>query len=385
MTDVSRRNLVWSTSKVLFNATVLNSLLGAADSALALPSKGVHTWVSPRGTIQTMDDYPYWVAREMGYFEGLGLYTKMEPGGSDGAFDVKALATSEADIGSPAPGTLAFAVGNRIDLVSVYSRSAQNIYNLAFRKGQGTGDLRQLEGKTVLLGASSWQLIADPMFAAAGVDPKSIKYVEAGWPTWVKALHGGYGDAALTWEGLRAELEALGLRFDYWMGLKGSRLPSGSLVVRRSELLDPDRRAFLQKYLRGWAMATEFAERNPKAAAQIVFKALPLTRQRFGVRYGTESLLQVHRALKVQGAPRSGWGEHDLSAWDDFFLHAKSVGLLGKNLDARKHVLNDLIVQANVFDKDKVRADADRYPLSAEMQALDLGVIERSLYASAVN
>ena len=89
-----------------------------------------------------------------------------------------------------------------------------------------------------------------------------------------EALAGGQGDACLAWEGLRADLGAKGLDFDYWLGMRGSPLPSNSLVVRRADLEDPERLEFLKKYLRGWAMGSEFADRNPRAAAEIVFKAL---------------------------------------------------------------------------------------------------------------
>lgn len=56
----------------------------------------------------------------------------------------------------------------------------------------------------MLLGSAAWQSICDPMFAAVGVDPRKITYVEAGWPTWTTALAGGQGNACLAWEGLRA-------------------------------------------------------------------------------------------------------------------------------------------------------------------------------------
>ena len=29
------------------------------------------TWISPRGTLEVLDDYPYWSAKKMGYFDGL--------------------------------------------------------------------------------------------------------------------------------------------------------------------------------------------------------------------------------------------------------------------------------------------------------------------------
>jgi NitT/TauT family transport system substrate-binding protein len=382
---ITRRTLLQVSSTGLVTSTVLGGSLLSPSLASAAPYKGPHTWISPRGTIEVMDDYPYWVAKEMGYFGNLGVETKMEAGPSDGTAVVKFLAVNQADIGFPSPGVLSFAINNKMDLVSVYGSGALDLFNLAFRKGEGVKDLKQLAGKTVLLGSAAWQSIADPMFAAAGVDPKSIKYIEAGWPTWTKALASGQGDACLAWEGLRADLEAKNLKFDYWLGMRGSKLASNSLVVRRTDITDPVRKAFLQKYLKGWAMGSEFADRNPRAAAQMVFKALPQTLKNYGPRYGTESLLQIHRTFKSEVTKKNGWGFHDYAAWDTFFKTLKTIGQSSIEIDAKKYVLNDFIADANKFDKAKVHADADNYALSAELQAVNMADMEKSFYANVIN
>jgi len=257
--------------------------------------------------------------------------------------------------------------------------------NIAFRKGEGVKDLKELEGKTVLLGSAAWEAICDPMFAAAGVDPKSINYVEAGWPTWTTALASGKGDACLTWEGLRADLGAKGLDFDYWLGMRGSPLPSNSLVVRRADLDDPDRLVFLKKYLKGWAMASEFADRNPRAAADIVFKALPTTKANYGERAGTESLMQIHRTFKGDIAQRAGWGEHDIPAWDNFFKILKEIGQSKIDIDTSRYVSNDFIAGANDFDKAKVHADADNYVLPKELSSINMEEVEASFYKNVIN
>lgn len=384
-TGFSRRRFLQVSSTGVVTTTVLGGTMLSPQEASAAPYKGTHTWISPRGTIEVMDDYPYWVAKEMGYFGSLGVETKMEAGPSDGTAVVKFLAVNQADIGFPSPGVLLFAINNKMDLVSVYGSGALDLFNIAFRKGEGVKDLRQLAGKTVLLGSAAWQSIADPMFAAAGVDPKSIKYIEAGWPTWTKALASGQGDACLAWEGLRADLEAKGLKFEYWLGMRGSKLASNSLVVRRADTLDPDRKAFLQKYLKGWAMGSEFADRNPRAAAQMVFKALPQTLKNYGPRYGTESLMQIHRTFKSEVTKKNGWGFHDYPSWDLFFKTLKTIGQSAIDIDTRKYVLNDFIADANKFDRAKVHADADKHVLSPELQAVNMADVEKNFYNAVIN
>ncbi|TIX36853.1 MAG: ABC transporter substrate-binding protein, partial [Mesorhizobium sp.] len=92
-----------------------------------------------------------------------------------------------------------FAIQNGMKLKSVFHMGARDTFSFAFRKGEGTNDLKTLEGKTILLGSAAWQSITDPLLASQGVDIKKVKYVEAGWPTWGTALAGGQGDAALSW------------------------------------------------------------------------------------------------------------------------------------------------------------------------------------------
>jgi len=223
------------------------------------------------------------------------------------------------------------------------------------------------------------------MLRAVGVDVSKVNYVEAGFPNWTAALASGEGDACLTWEGLRALLDKNGQEFDYWMGMRGSPLPSNSQVVRRSDVEDPDRKAFLQAYVKGMAMGHEFAEQNPRAATDIVFKALPATKQGFGARAGTESLMQIHRTFKGDMSQRAGWGEHDIAGFQKFFDVQKEIGLLSTDIDASNYVLNDFIAEGNNFDKDKVKADAMNYALPDDLAAVDMDDVEANFYNSAIN
>lgn len=382
---MTRRRLLQVSASGLVTTTVLGGGVLAPAAASAKPYHSPFTWISPRGTIEVMDDYPYWVAKDRGYFGDLGVETDMEPGPADGTAVVKFLAVEQADIGFPSPGVLSFAVNAGMDLVSVFGSGNLDLFNIAFRKGEGVQDLKQLEGKTILLGSAAWQSICDPMFAAVGVDPKKVSYVEAGWPTWTTALAAGQGDACLAWEGLRADLGAKGLNFDYWLGMRGSPLPSNSLVVRRADLQDAERLKFLKKYLKGWAMGSEFADRNPRAATDIVFKALPTTKANYGPRAGTESLMQIHRTFKGDMARRSGWGEHNLKVWDDFFKLLKTIGQSSINIDTTRYVTNDWIAGANDFDKAKVHADADGYVLPPELATIDMTDIEANFYKNVIN
>ena len=198
-------------------------------------------------------------------------------------------------------------------------------------------------------------------------------------------LQSGQGDAALAWEGLRADWEGKGLKFDYWLGQRTSPFPANSFVVRRADMEDPERKAFLEKYLRGWAMGMEFCDVNPRAAADIVFKAMPVVKQNTGAALGVESLMQLAGVFKGDMSKRKGWGDHDMTKWTKFFDTLKKIGQLTVDIDVNKVVSNDFIGPANSFDKAKVKADAEGYKLSDDVAKVDLAAIQKTFFANAVN
>lgn len=345
-------------------------------------ARGPFVWISPRGTVEVLDDYAYWVAKAMGYFGD--IETVLEPGPADGTATVKFVDQKRAHMGFPSPGVFSFAIENGMDLVSVWNMGAVDVFDFAFRPGEGVKDLRELEGKTVLLGSAAWQAICDPIFASQGADPGKINYVEAGFPAWGTTLAQGRGDAALAWEGLRADWEGKGLDFEYWLGVDHSDFPANVFVVHRDDIEDPQRRQLVEDYLRGWAMGLEFGHLNPRAATDLVFKQFPIVKNNLGPKYGTESMMQLARVFRGDMSKREGWGWHDMDRWRAFFDTIHEIGQVSSEVDLGRYITNDFIGPCNDFDRAKVAADAAAYSLPADMAAVDMAAIEANFYANAV-
>ena len=74
---ISRRELL---KRGAAGATLLSagSLLNAG-SAFGRSAAGLQTvrWISPRGTLQVMDDFNLWVPIKMGYFKSLGINAQL--------------------------------------------------------------------------------------------------------------------------------------------------------------------------------------------------------------------------------------------------------------------------------------------------------------------
>src|SRR5215470_11333329 len=86
----------------------------SAIAATAVPfgpaaaAGGSVRWVSPRGTIEVLDDYPYWTAKKFGYFGD--IETTLEPGPMEATATVKLVDQEQSDMGYPSPGVFSLAL-----------------------------------------------------------------------------------------------------------------------------------------------------------------------------------------------------------------------------------------------------------------------------------
>jgi NitT/TauT family transport system substrate-binding protein len=353
---------------------------GVAAIALAprpgAAAGGTVRWVSPRGTIEVLDDYPYWVAKRFGYFGDID--TTLEPGPMEATATIKLVDQGQSDMGYPSPGVFSLGLEQGIPLVSVWHMGAYDVFSFAFPKGKKPASPAELKGKQILLGSIGWKSICDPELAQLNVDPASVNYAEAG-ALWGQALSQGRGDAALSWEGLRAQWTGQGLEFDYLLPYEFSKLPANSFVIRKSDFEDPGKKALYEQYLRGWAMGMEFGYQNPRAATQIVLEQFPALASTLKPDVATESQMQLAKVYRGPWDKRQGWGWHDMAQWQFFFDLIHKIGQISKPVQAADVCKNDYVQAANGFDKAKVQADAQGFQLKPEMQAVDVKAIEARL------
>jgi len=266
---ISRRELV---KRGAAGATLLSagSLLNAG-SAFGRSAAGLQTvrWISPRGTLQVMDDFNLWVPIKMGYFKQLGINAQLIAGSvSDALASTKFVAQNRADMGYPSPGVLTASIDGGIPVKSVWDVISGQVFDFALPVDSPITSPKDLAGKTISLGSSGWQVIVDPMLVELGIDPKSVKYVTSG-AQWTQAAATGKADAALAWEGLRHQLAGQGLKLKYLIGSTWSKQPSNVYSVRAADLNDAKKRDLYTRFLQGVVMGLEFTKANPRAAAQI--------------------------------------------------------------------------------------------------------------------
>lgn len=327
-------------------------------------------WMSPRGTLEVMDDYPLWVAIEMGYFEELGLDVELQPGVSGGPTGLALLTEGQADVAYPSPGVLSAAVDAGIPVIIAFEMAPGQVFNFSVRADSDIQSVKDLEGKTIALWDVSGRNIVDPILAEQGIDINSITYV--GSPQWGQLVQQGQADAALSWEGLRAQWDAIGYDFRHLIGSEFSKDPSNGYAIRASDLKDLEKRAVMACFLRGVAMGLEFGRLNPRAAAQITYAQFPAVREQMTPELALESMRQLMYLYNQTHAAGLGYGYSDFANWQSYLDRLYDLGQTTRRLMAEEVVTNDLIQLANAFDKERVMADAAAFELSEEWAALEL-------------
>ncbi|MCO5220872.1 MAG: ABC transporter substrate-binding protein [Thermomicrobiales bacterium] len=346
--------------------------LGRLSAVAQDEARNSVVWVSPRGTLEVLDDYPYWVAKQFGYFGD--IETEILPAILESTSSAKNVVDGDADMSYVSPGVFADAVSQGLDLVSVFQMGAYDVFDIALPKGNPDGITTpaDLEGKTVVLGDIGWAAIVDPMIVQAGGDPSQVNYVAAG-SGWAQTLEAGQADAALSWEGLRAQWLATGLDFDYILGYEWSVFPANSFQIRRGDFEDASLTELYTNYLKGWAMGLEFGYQNPVAATQITMEepsisaALTDTFQDLNV--AVESLWQLANVYRGDWDSREGWGWASIEGWQSFF-DASAQAMGADPIDASTVVFNDYVAGANEFDQEQVIADASGFELSEAFAAV---------------
>ena len=327
-------------------------------------------WVSPRGTLEVMDDYNLLIPTRMGYYKTLNINAKLAPG--DGSGNLAQIAANQMDMGYASPGVLTSSLDAGVPVISIWEQYPAQVFDFVLPAKSKLTHPRQLKGKTIGVYNIGWKGIIDPMLAEVGVDPKTVKYREFG-PQWVQAVSLGLADAGLAWEGLRAQLLGLGYFGSGTGDLKfligsqwGSKGPSNSYQVRSADLSDPAKVDAYTRFLAGSVMGFEFCRVNPRAAAQITYEQYPGLRKVISPQVAVDSLMQLASGYHTsRRLPPHLYGYHYPAAWSKYLATVAKLGQTKTTLALSEVLTNDLVAAANAkADKARARRDAAKFKLS---------------------
>ena len=347
------------------SALAVLSLIVCTVASNAATKLTTITWMSPRGSLDVMDDYMLHVAIDQGYFKQQGINVKLIAGPSDGTAATKFVAARQADISYPSPGILLSSIDAGVPVVSAFNMIPGQVFNFAVPKGSSLKSIADLKGHTICVGSPAWSAIINPMLVEAGVDPASVTIINAGWPTWSTAIAAGKCDSGLGWDGLAAQWAATGINVDWIIGKKTSKQPSNGYDIRASVLTTVAGKNLYTRFLRAVAMGLEFAKDNPRAAAQITYNSLPSLGATLAPQLAVDSMREEQVGHMISYLDGKGWGYHYPDAWANYLKVVADMGQTSKLLSPTQVYTNALIAGANTFDHKKVAKDAAAYKLSA--------------------
>ena len=354
----------------------LATVAAAADAVCPVSPVAKITWIPPRGTLEVMDDYPLWVAKKMGYFDKLGVDVTLQPAPAGGASTMSLLTEKQADVGYPSPGVLTSAIDAGIPVILGFEMIGGQVFDFAVRADSTIKSVKDLAGKTISMPAAGLETITNPILAEQGVDPATIKYVNAG-NQWGQSVEQGQADAALAWEGLRAQWNSIGLKLKYLIGTEFSKDPSNGYAVRTADLKIDAAQKTLSCFFRGVAMGLEFARVNPQAAAQITYEQFPALKDQMTPDLALESLRQLAYLYNQSNKAGKGYGYSDEANWQSYLDRIAKLGQTKVGLKVADTVTNMFVKDANDFDKAKVGEDAKAFVLGDAWKTVKLqGPIE---------
>ena len=256
-------------------------------------------------------------------------------------------------------------------LVSVFHMGGSTCSTSPSARARAPNDLKDLEGKTILLGSAGWQSIADPMLRG-GRRHHEGQICRSRLADLGHRAEGRQGRRGARWEGLRAQWKGQGLDFDYLLGRRASRsFPAehlrhpqrGLRRRRRRRTAAPALSARLGDGPR--VRPPEPARRDPDRHGAVPRPRLADDARR---RHRIDDAARQRVPRRLSPSARAGAGR-TWSSWDLFLKTIYKIGQVSHDIDPASVIKNDYIAAANDFDKAKLAADAQGYKLPPDYQS----------------
>ena len=220
-----------------------------------------------------------YVAVKEGFFAAEGLEVTLQSGrGSADA--VTKIATGVADVGTGGISALMMAAAESgvpvKAVLSVYSKQPDAIFTV---KGSGITGLKGVDGKTVATAPfSSSNTVWPVILQSNGVDAGKVKLLKVDPATLAPMLAQGQVDATINWVTVAPLFERVLKQAGKELVVlpwSAQGLDGYGLSVFASDKFIKERPEVLRKVLRAYAKATDFALKNPEAAAAALKAMVP--------------------------------------------------------------------------------------------------------------
>lgn len=307
--------------------------------------------------LESFDHAVIYVAQAMGYFEEEGLNVTLADGTGK---DTKMVSAGQAQFSYPSPGLTLAAIEAGLDIVAVCNWDVVNIFGFAVGKDSGIASWEDFKGKSIALGDASWQSIAEPILAKAGIGAEDVTWEVVG-DSRFQAVATGQCDILFTWLCEYGQCIGQGYDFSYFDGNEQIPQLSNGLVTSRAYAEEnPD---VVKKMTKAYTKAIYFCYANPEAAADTVLAKCPsLEMDKEAAISAMEYCVKSFFGMTEEAQKayiESGIGLYEEEPWKLAIESSLASGTITKEIDASTVYTNDYVV--NDWDKTEVEEDAAAY------------------------
>jgi NitT/TauT family transport system substrate-binding protein len=329
-------------------------------ASAATPANKVSITMAYSSPIPSVDEGIYSsLPQALGYWKSLNV-TSLRLNGVDA---VNAVALGKADIGTTATPEVIDAIAKNANLVCIYAIYTDSFVYPAVPANSSIKSAKQLDGKTVgvlSLQATSAIQLAQASIKKAGGNPSTVTFVEVGkGDTALAALKANRVQGLAEYSAAYADIAALGTPMRSLQAPAFKKLGFSDVIFANKSVLKTKKNA-ITTFLRGIAMASEYAKANPAKAVALHYQVFPQSKPAGTAAFAAADGLAEMKASLKDAAPVVGnqWGGEPTSAvtfTDDTYAQ---IGAITTNVPASKVWNGSFIAGANSFNHNAVIAAA---------------------------
>lgn len=303
-------------------------------------------------SVLTLGVVPFAVAIKLGWYKELGIDIELVnlAGSSD---CVRNVATGEVLVAVPSAEPVAIMQLTGVRTEIFYTAFRRNIFGLAVPAGSTIKNYKDLKDKRIGVTSmsSAGVVVARSVATSVGLDPdRDIKIVVSGQPAQSAVLlKRGDVDAVSQWDVQYALMELAGVPMRPMNDPELELFPSNSFVALPQTVATKG--DLLARLVRGYAMGTIYAVRNPRAASEMYHavypQVVPTGLDPAQALDRTTMLLKTVTAKMTLESGVTRWGESNLDAYQRYLDWLLKAGVLKARVEAREIVTNALVGPVN--------------------------------------